>query len=65
MNAEVALDKIRTTVNLKVGDITVELSERVLARCASRAKAERKDFETYVKKEVIQGLERSTGLRPW
>ena len=65
MSAEQALDKIRTTVNLKVGDINVEITERVLSRCASRARAERKTFENYVKKEVIQGLERSTGLRPW
>jgi hypothetical protein len=65
MSAEQALEKIKTTVNLKVGDINVEVTDRVLARCASRARAERKDFETYVKKEVIQGLERSTGLRPW
>jgi hypothetical protein len=65
MDADMALQKIHTTVSLKVGDITIELTERVLARCASRAKAERKSFEDFVKKEVIQGLERSTGLRPW
>lgn len=64
-NAQIAIEKIRTVVNLKVGDITIELTERVLARCASRAKSERKSLEDYVKKEVIQGLERSTGLRPW
>jgi hypothetical protein len=63
--AEMALEKIKTVVNLKVDDINIEVTERVLSRCASRAKAERKTFEDYVKKEVIQGLERSTGLRPW
>jgi len=64
-NAQIAIEKIRTVVNLKVGDITIELTERVLARCASRAKSERKTLEDYVKKEVILGLERVTGLRPW
>ena len=64
-NAQIAIEKIRTVVNLKVGDITIELTERVLARCASRAKSERKSLEEYVKKEVILGLERVTGLRPW
>jgi len=64
-NAQIAIEKIKTVVNLKVGDITIELTERVLARCASRAKSERKTLEDYVKKEVILGLERVTGLRPW
>jgi hypothetical protein len=65
MDAQAALEKIRANVQLKLGDITIELTDRVLARCASRAKSERKTLEEYVKKEVIQGLERSTGLRPW
>lgn len=64
-NADVALQKIQTVVNLKVADVDIELTERVLARCASRAKSERKTLEAYVKKEVILGLERVTGLRPW
>lgn len=64
-DATVALDRIRTTVSLKVGDITIELSERLLARASSRAKAERKSLAEYVTKEVIQGLERSVGIRPW
>lgn len=64
-NTAIALDKIRTVVSLKVDDVTIELSERILARCASRAKSERKSFSDYVKKEVIQGLERVVGLRPW
>lgn len=65
LDAESALVKIHTTVSLKVGDVTIELNERVLARCASRARSERKSFEEYVKREVIHGLERSTGLRPY
>lgn len=64
-NAAIALQRVKTTITLKVGDITVELNERVLARCTSRAKAERKTLEEYVRKEVIQGLERATGLRPY
>lgn len=64
-NAEMALQKIQVVVQLKVADVTIELSERVLARATARAKAERKTLAEYVTKEVIQGLERSTGLRPW
>lgn len=65
MDAPTALEKIHTTVNLKVGDVTVEMNERILARCASRAKATRQNFEDFIRKEVIQGLERVVGLRPW
>ena len=65
LDAAAALVKIHTTINLKVADISIELNERVLARCASRAKSERKTFDEYIRREVIQGLERSTGLRPW
>jgi hypothetical protein len=64
-DAAAALARIKTTVTLKVGDISIELTDRVLARCSSRAKSERKTLEEYVKKEVIQGLERSVGLRPY
>lgn len=64
-NAEVALSKIHTVVTLKVAGVDVELTERILARLASRAKSERKSFEDYVKKEVVMNLERSVGLRPW
>lgn len=64
-DADAALAKIRVTVELKVGSVTIELSERVLSRCVSRAKAERKSLDEYVTKEVIQGLERATGIRPW
>jgi hypothetical protein len=60
-----ALRRIETTVTLKVGDIEIELNGRVLQRASSRAKSERKTLEEYVRKEVIQGLERSVGLRPW
>jgi hypothetical protein len=64
-DAATALARIKTTVTLKVGDISIELTDRVLARASSRAKSERKTLEEYVRKEVIQGLERSVGLRPW
>jgi len=64
-DANMALQKIKVVVELQVAGVTVELNERVLARCTSRAKSERKTFEEYVKKEVIQGLEKSVGLRPY
>lgn len=64
-DAETALQRVKTTVTLKVGDITVELTDRVLARASSRAKVSRLTLAEYVRKEVIQGLERSVGLRPF
>lgn len=64
-DADSALTHIKTTVEVEVGGIKVELTDRVLQRCASRAKSERKSLEQYVTKEVIQGLERACGLRPW
>lgn len=64
-DADAALARVRTTVEVQVGGITIELTDRILQRCASRAKSERKSLEQYVVKEVTQGLERSCGLRPW
>lgn len=64
-DAETALTKVRMTVEIDVGGVTVELNDRVLARCATRAKSERKTFEQYVTRNVIEGLERCCGLRPW
>jgi hypothetical protein len=64
-DAAMALMRVKTTVELKVGGITIELTDRVLQRCASRAKSTRKSLEEFVRKEVIEGLERSSGLRPW
>jgi len=64
-DAEMALTYVKTTVEVTVGGVVVELTDRVLQRCASRAKSERKSLEQYVTKEVIQGLERACGLRPW
>jgi hypothetical protein len=64
-DADTALQKIKVVVQLKVGDIEVALTGRVLERAMARAKSERRTLEDYVRKEVIQGLERSTGLRPW
>lgn len=64
-DADAALMRVKTTVELQVGGITIELTDRILQRCASRAKSERKSLEQYVVKEVTQGLERSCGLRPW
>jgi hypothetical protein len=64
-DADTALTRIKATVTLKIGDLTVEVTGKVLARCASRASSMRKTLEQYVRQEVIQGLERSCGLRPW
>lgn len=64
-DAPTALQRIKTTVTLRVGDISVELTDRVLQRASSRAKSVRKSLEEYVRKEVIEGLERSVGIRPW
>jgi hypothetical protein len=64
-SADEALARTRTTVELKVGGVTVELNDRLLQRCSSRAKAERKSLAEYVTKEVVQGLERACGLRPY
>src|SRR4029077_6816401 len=64
-NADVAISKIQVVVQLKVADVTIELTERVLARATARAKSCRKSLAEYVTKEVIEGLERATGLRPW
>lgn len=64
-DADAAIMRVKTTVEVKVGGITIELTDRILQRCASRAKSERKSLEQYVIKEVTQGLERSCGLRPW
>lgn len=64
-DADSAIEKVRIVVQLKVADVTIELTERVLARATARAKSERKTLAAYLTKEVIQGLERSVGIRPW
>jgi len=64
-NSAEAMARIRTVVTLKVGDVEIALTGQLLSRCTSRAKAERRLLEEYVKKEVIQGLERAVGLRPY
>jgi hypothetical protein len=64
-DATLAIERVKTTMTLRVGDLTVEIGGRVLARCASRAKSVRKSLEDYVRKEVVEGLEKAVGLRPY
>lgn len=60
-----ALAKIKTTVSVRVGEgIDLELSERILTRAASRAKAFRVTTAVWLKRELVQAAERITGLRP-
>jgi hypothetical protein len=60
-----ALAKIRTTCQVKVGNVVVQLNERVTQRAHARAKATRKAPEEWLRKEVLENLERSVGLRPY
>lgn len=64
-DASTALTRIKATMTLHVGDIAVVVTGRVLARCASRATSVRKSLEDFVRKEVVEGLERVCGLRPY
>lgn len=63
-NAETALTRVKQLVKVRVGEVEIELDERILQRMAHRAKAERKEFNVWVTREVTQGLMRSTGLLP-
>jgi hypothetical protein len=61
---EQALSRIRNVVKVRVGNVTVELNQQVLDRAASRAAAFRMPVEKWLEKEIIEGMERATGLRP-
>ena len=63
-NAEQALSRIRTTAQVKVGEVTVQLDERLTQRVHSRAKAFRKTPEKWLAEETRKGLEVATGMRP-
>lgn len=63
-SAEMALTRIKQLVKVSVSKVEVDLDDRVLQRAAHRAKAERKELQEWITREVTQGLERSVGLRP-
>lgn len=57
--------RIRNTVSIKVGNVTVILNQQVLDRAKGRATAFRMKVEDWIKKEVEEGMERSVGMRPY
>lgn len=58
------LEIMRQAVTLKLGDEAKAVIEQtLLKRCASRAAVERVDVATWLAREAIIGLERTTGLR--
>lgn len=63
-SAESALTRIRNTVSVKVGDVTIVIPRQVLDRAHSRAAAFRIPVEAWLEREILEGLERSTGMRP-
>lgn len=65
-NADDALSKVRTVLEVRIGDaLTIELSERILTRAASRAKSFRMSTAAWLKRELTEGLEKAVGLRPY
>jgi len=65
-STEDALAKIKTVVAVRIADgITIELSERILTRAASRAKSHRMSTEKWLAKELVEGIEKAVGLRPY
>jgi len=58
------LDRIRSTVSVKVGDITVTIPPQILDRAKARSQAFRLSVEDWLRKEISENLERSVGLRP-
>jgi|SRR5580693_6571527 hypothetical protein len=63
-NIPQVLDRIRSTVSVKVGDVVVTIPPQILDRARARAQAFRLSTEDWLKKEIEQNLERSVGLRP-
>jgi hypothetical protein len=46
-----------------VGGVNVELDQTLVKRAASRAQSERTTIEKWLAREIIIGLERTTGIR--
>jgi len=63
-NAASAISRIKQLVRVAIGEVKVDLDDRVLQRAGHRAKAEKKSLDTWIVREVTEGLERSVGLRP-
>jgi len=57
------LDRLGNLLNLRVGNIKVELPDRLQTRLRTRV-FKGHSYEEVVQREVIQGLERYCGLRP-
>lgn len=57
------LSRLSALLNLRVGNISIDLPERLQERLRTRV-FKGSTYEQVVKREVIQGLERYCGLRP-
>ena len=57
----IAAGKAMATVT--VGGVNVELDQTLVKRAASRAQSERTTIEKWLAREIIIGLERTTGIR--
>lgn len=62
---DMALTHIRTTCAVRINDIDITLAPKVLQRAEARAKSCRVPVEKWLEREIVQGLERSTGIRPY
>ena len=59
-----ALARIRATVTILAGEVEVIVPQDILARAASRAASYRISTEEWLRRELLVGLERATGMRP-
>ena len=62
---EEAINRLQTMVAIKINDVTIEVSGNLLMRASSRAKSMRQTLEQYLKREVLSGLRKATGLDPY
>lgn len=62
---EQAVQRLKELSAIMVGDVIVDIPQRLQSRLLSRAKACRKEYEEFIKKEIGEALERVAGLRPW
>jgi hypothetical protein len=62
--AAAAISRIKQLVRVAIGEVKVDLDDRVLQRAGHRAKAQKQDIGVWITREVTEGLERSVGLRP-
>lgn len=61
---EMVLERLKTLLSLKVGNVEIPLSERLQIRLRTRV-FRGQTIEKVLQKEVTEGLERYVGLRPY